>query len=113
MNFDSTIIYTSNLAKAIKFYQDILGLSLEYEDGEQYASFIFKNGARLGIEAKTKEREIPGAQTFILSIDEIDDLNNKLREAGVVFASEIKDYSWGRHFSIFDPDNNKIEFVRR
>jgi len=69
MNFDSAVFYTNDLGKVLDFYKDILGITLEFKDEERYLSFIFPNGARLGIKRKTTDREIPGAQTVIFSVE--------------------------------------------
>jgi predicted enzyme related to lactoylglutathione lyase len=113
MKIDSAIFYTKNLNEIITFYTKVIGLTLEYKNGERYASFSFGNEAKLGIKVADKEREIPGKQTVILSTDKIDDLYNNLKNVGVNFYSEMADYDWGRNFSILDPDGNKVEFVQR
>jgi predicted enzyme related to lactoylglutathione lyase len=111
MNLDSAVFYTKDLNKITSFYKD-LGLQFEYQDGEHYASFIFPNGVKLGIKVANKEREVPGHQTIIISVDDIDSLNKQLKEKGLTFYSELVDYDWGRHFSILDPDGNKVEFLK-
>ncbi|HEY4484530.1 MAG TPA: VOC family protein [Candidatus Paceibacterota bacterium] len=113
MNFDSAVFYTNDLGKVLDFYKDILGITLEFKDEERYLSFIFPNGARLGIKRKTTDREIPGAQTVIFSVEKdieklFDDLKNK-----VPVYKELLTYEWGKNFSILDPDGNKVEFIQR
>ncbi len=111
MRLDTTIIYTSDIEKSIMFYRDLLGLELIFRDGKEYASFIFDNGSKLGIKTQAEERELPGAQTFIVTTPNLDNLSSRLKDRGIVFYSDIRDYPWGRHFSILDPDRNKIEFI--
>jgi catechol 2,3-dioxygenase-like lactoylglutathione lyase family enzyme len=113
MELDSAIFYTRDLNKIISFYTDIIGLTLEAKNGEYYASFIFDNGSKIGIKVADEEREIPGNQTIILSTHKIDEIYSNLKKAEVVFYSDIVDQPWGRHFSVLDPDGNKVEFVQR
>jgi predicted enzyme related to lactoylglutathione lyase len=104
MNLDSAVFYSNNLTKIIPFYTDLLGFKVEYQQGENYVSFIFGNGARLGIKKKAEEREIPGAQTVFISVDDIDTLYKELKGTDVEFIKELVDENWGKNFSIVDPD---------
>ena len=45
---------------------------------------------------------------MIVSIEKIDSLYKKLKEAEVKIYSDIKDESWGRTFSILDIDRKII-----
>lgn len=112
-NLDSAVFYSNDLVKVIPFYTDLLGFKVEYQQGENYVSFIFPNGARLGIKKKVEEREIPGAQTVFISVDDIDTLYKELKGKEVGFIKELVDQDWGKNFSILDPDKNKVQFVQR
>jgi predicted enzyme related to lactoylglutathione lyase len=113
MNIDSAVFYTNDLDKAINFYQKLIGLDIEYRQSDNYVSFIFPNKVRLGIKRATEERENPGAQTIIISIEEIDSFYQEIKKKEVTIYTELKDESWGRTFSILDADNNRIEFLKR
>jgi predicted enzyme related to lactoylglutathione lyase len=112
-NLDSAVFYSNDLNKIIPFYTDLLGFKVEYQQGENYVSFIFENGARLGIKKKVEEREIPGAQTVFINVDDIDTLYKELKGKEVEFIKELIDQDWGKNFSIVDPDKNKVQFVQR
>ena len=109
MKISSIVFYTNDLEKISKFYREILGFEQNFSDNR----FIsFKIGeTELGIKIKEVEREVPGHQTVIIATKDIEDLNKKLKEKGVLFYSELIDESWGKNFSILDLDKNKIEFV--
>jgi predicted enzyme related to lactoylglutathione lyase len=113
MNFDSTIFYSHDINKAIDFYNNLIGLGIEYRQGDIYVSFIFPNQVRLGVKKAESDREIPGSQTIIISTEEIDKLYDRLREKRVEIYSDIENESWGRTFSILDVDGNRIEFLNR
>jgi predicted enzyme related to lactoylglutathione lyase len=111
MNFDSAVFYTKDLNKAVSFYKE-LGLSSDYQD-DNYASFVFQNSAKLGLKIADEEREVPSHQTIIISVDDIDASYRQLKEKGMTFYTEMAEYDWGRHFSISDPDGNKVEFLQK
>ena len=114
MNFDTAIFYTNNIEAITLFYKEVMGFALEYQNGTRYVSFVFPNGAKLGIKQKDKEREIPGAQTIIISIEsDIDRLYKKLQEQSIPVYKELTSQEWGKNFAILDPDKNKVEFVER
>jgi len=111
-NLDSAVFYSNDLNKVIPFYVDLLGFKVEYQQGENYVSFIFPNGARLGIKKKVEEREIPGAQVVFISVDNIEALYKELKKTDIEFIKELVDQEWGKNFSILDLDKNKIQFVQ-
>lgn len=114
MNLDTSIFYTADIPNVVRFYKDILGLHLEGQNGDYYASFLFPNGAKLGIKKADKERETPGAQTIILSIESgIEELYKDVRTKSIPIYKELTTQEWGKNFAILDPDKNKVEFVER
>ncbi len=74
---DSAIFYSNDILKVRKFYKEIIGFKTEYQNGNKYISFIFKNKARLGIKKAIEKREQPGHQTISV---EVDDLNEYYKE---------------------------------
>jgi len=113
MKLDSTILYSDNISKVAGFYQDVIGLELDYRQGDKYVSFKFSNGVKLGIKKAVEEREKPGAQTFFIGVDNVNEVYESIKEKGVEIYKELTDESWGKEFSILDPDKNKVEFVQR
>ncbi len=112
MNLDSAVFYSHDILKIIPFYTETLGFKLEKQD-ERFVSFIFPDGARLGIKNQTEDREIPGHQTVFITIDNIDELFTKLTAKNVEIYKELRDHPWGKEFSILDPDKNKVLFLDR
>ncbi len=111
MNFNTAIFYTRDINKTIDFYQGLLGLEVDYRREEEYVSFIFFNKIKLGIKKAVEERESPGSQTIILSVNNIDDFYQEVKSKNIVIYDELTSESWGRTFSILDTDKNKIEFL--
>jgi predicted enzyme related to lactoylglutathione lyase len=111
MNLDSAVFYTNDLSKVIEFYSGLLGFKVEYIQDGRFVSFIFPNGAKLGVKQSIEEREIPGAQTVFISVDNIKELYEELKGKKCDFAKELVEQDWGTNFSILDPDKNKVLFV--
>jgi len=112
MDLDSAIFYSNDIQKVIPFYRDTLGLTVEYTT-ERFVSFIFPNGAKLGIKNQTKEREIPGFQTVFLQVDNVAELYAEHQKMQLDFYSELTEFDWGTEYSILDPDKNKVLFVQK
>lgn len=113
MKLDSAVLYTNDIDNVVEFYGDILGLEVEYREGDRYVQFKFSNSVGLGIKKAVEEREIPGSQTLFVTSDDIEKDYRKMKNAGVVFGKDLSSESWGKQFSILDPDKNKVEFIQR
>jgi len=113
MNLDSAVFYSSDADKVVSFYRDTLGFQVDYIQEGRFASFIFPNGARLGIKTSREEREIPGHQTVFISVSNIEKVYELLKSKRLTFNKELNSQSWGKEFSILDPDANKVLFIER
>lgn len=53
----------------------------------------------------------PSAKEFMINyrVDNIEELVNQLRLAGVIILDEIASYEYGKFVHVLDPENNKIE----
>lgn len=113
MNLDSAVFYSDDIEKVIPLYRDILKFTIDYHQEGRFVSFIFSNGARLGIKTRREEREIPGHQTAFISVDDIEGEYNRLKKEDVMFAKELVINPWGTEFSVLDADKNKILYIKR
>ena len=113
MELDSVIFYSSDIPRSVVFYTDALRLELEYRQGDDYAEFLFTNGVRLGIKRAVEEREIPGAQTLIVSSHDVSADYTAVQEKELGVHHPLSDDPWGLWFSILDPDGNLIEYLQR
>lgn len=113
MDLDSAVLYSHDIEKVIPFYRDILGFNIEYQGSNGFVSFIFPNGARLGIKNQRREREVPGHQTVFISTEDIEAKYQELKGKEVTFFTELTDYPWGKEFSVLDADDNRVLFIKR
>lgn len=112
MKLHSAVFYSNDLEKVKTFYLDLLGLKLDYEHKNEFISFWFSNDVRLGIKQKREEREIPGAGTIFIEVADIERVYTNMQQKGVVIAKQLVHQEWAINFSVFDPDNNKVQFVQ-
>jgi mannose-6-phosphate isomerase-like protein (cupin superfamily) len=113
MDLDSAILYTSDIARIRKFYEETVGLTFEYQDGDHFVSFIFPNGGRLGINKSwLVERERPGGQTVFIRVKEAKVQYEKYKSLGFAFFEPYEEHDWGTYFAVLDPDGNKIGFIQ-
>ncbi|KXK08644.1 MAG: Glyoxalase-like domain protein [Microgenomates bacterium OLB22] len=111
MELHSAVFYTRDIDSVEKFYHHTLGLEIEYRQQDAFISFIFSNNVRLGIKMAVEEREIPGAQTIFVKVDDIDRWYEKAEQLKLRIRKKLVVESWGTNFSILDPDGNKVQFV--
>ncbi len=71
MKLHSAVFYTNNIDAVYDFYINKLGLELDYRQDEKFISFKLSNKVKLGIKKATEDREIPGAQTIFLEVDDV------------------------------------------
>ncbi len=111
---DSVIFYSKDLAKAKKFYLEIIGLDIDYEQEGKYLSLKIDGDSKLGIKFTREDREIPGAQTCILNpTTDIKTIYNQLKtHFNLKFNKELTELSYGIEFSILDTDGNKLIFLQ-
>jgi catechol 2,3-dioxygenase-like lactoylglutathione lyase family enzyme len=109
----SITFYVSNLKRAAKFYEEILGLEKKYE----YASYVgFEcGGVEIGLIPKPKE----GQKSSLLSpsvellVDDVDKVYDELKRKRVKIIKELHDETWGgREATFTDPDGNILEIVQ-
>ena len=108
------VLFISDLAQSKRFYCDILGFTLLFEDensaglqvGEDMLMLLDPDAAKdllVGATGSPKGRAPMGVLN--LFVDDVDAWYARLSEAGVEFLLDPRDRAWGRrtaHFS--DPD---------
>jgi predicted enzyme related to lactoylglutathione lyase len=112
LDLDAAILYTNNIAVIRTFYEETVGLTFDHQDGDQYVSFVFPNGAKLGINKSVlTDREKPGGQTVFIRTSDILVQKEKYEKLRYSFYEPYTEETWGKYFAILDPDGNKIGFI--
>lgn len=96
----------SNLERSVDFFQNQIGLSLEFSDAKHgYASFRTPV-ATFGI-VQSDEAEGGRHTGFGFMVTDLDAVHARLSAQGVVFTQPPTQESWGGYMAIFsDPDGN-------
>ncbi|SFN01352.1 hypothetical protein SAMN05421594_0366 [Chryseobacterium oleae] len=104
-------IKTEDLSKADLFYHEILGLDLlmdhgwiktfgNHEEARVQLSFAIQGG---------NDTEVP---LLSIEVDNVDELYDKIKQAGFEIAYGITDEDWGvRRFYVKDPFGNLINIL--
>lgn len=105
--------YVSDLKKATKFYEKILGLEKKYE----YPSYVgFEcGGVEIGLIPKLPEgqRVSPLSPSVEFLADDVEEVYNELKNKGVKFSRELHNEPWGgRQATFTDPDGNILEIAQ-
>jgi predicted enzyme related to lactoylglutathione lyase len=91
----------TDMDAAVRFYSEVLGLSMKFRDGDNWAAFDV-GGATLALEGGT-----PRGATVSLRVDEISVVVEQLRARG----ANVSDVQTGAHelrATLTDPEGNEL-----
>jgi catechol 2,3-dioxygenase-like lactoylglutathione lyase family enzyme len=112
----STAIFVKKIEVSKAFYEDLLGLEIEFNFGK---NIIFKGGIAIWeinpnhiIPSRLGENINVNSNRFELyfETDNLEEVFKPLKAAKINFLHEIHEESWGQQtIRFFDPDNHLIE----
>jgi catechol 2,3-dioxygenase-like lactoylglutathione lyase family enzyme len=114
-------IVTSKLVETKKFYTDILGFGVTFENEfyillhtpskEAEISFLLPNHPS---QQPLFQQPFTGQGMYLtIEVDDVDKVYNELKNKGVEIKIDIRDEPWGdRHFAIQDPNGIGIDIVK-
>lgn len=102
------MFYTNDLGRIILFYRDSLGFEFAFSD-QRFAAFKIGD-ALLGIKIRELDREIPGHQTAIIEVADVNYMYQTAQKKNWNIFTPLTNEDWGKNFSILDPDGNRVEF---
>jgi predicted enzyme related to lactoylglutathione lyase len=110
---DFVMYLVSDLARAARFYRDVLGLpQASYNEEWKWAEFDCGN-ITLALKAGEKlPEEITGGR-IALAVDDIHAAYEEMKDRGVRVVSEPHDYSVCWAMEILDPDGNLVILHKR
>lgn len=111
----------NDVDKAVEFYTQILGFSLDERWGPAFAIVsngdlkLWISGPETSAARAMPDGRIPqpgGWNRLVLEVDDIHSLVNKLKQAGVIFRNEIISGPGGSQVLVEDPSGNPIELFQ-
>ncbi|MGU3575945.1 VOC family protein [Brucellaceae bacterium C25G] len=103
-------IPVADLAKALQFYTNVLGLSKVFENGNPVGFVILKrDDAELHLTLQLGHKGAVYNVAHLL-VEDVDALHLRCQEYGVRIIKSLQDKDYGlRAFVIADPDGNRID----
>jgi predicted enzyme related to lactoylglutathione lyase len=109
---DHVYYWVSDMDRAVRFYQDVVGLRLRRRDGSNWAEFdagptrFALHGA---VEGKPLQR---GGATAVFRVDDLDAARAVLESRGAPFDEHVGEVEgFARFASLRDPDGNAIQLI--
>lgn len=109
------MIPVSDMDKALKFYNEVLGLRIALDARHFNHAELGPDEplAKIGLYATGVQSSGRKRSGVVLDTDEIFALHRRLKEEGVVFTLEPTRMPWGGIVADFlDPDENELEVVQ-
>ena len=106
----SITISVSDLERAKRFYEKVLGLNKKYE----YPSYVgFEcGGVEIGLRPEAQLEIGKDSASIQFLVDDVDEEYRKLVSKGVEFIKKPHEEPWGgRQASFHDPDGNLLEIM--
>lgn len=118
IKFVSAVIMVDDIPASRKFYEEILGQKVIMDHGPNVAFeggfSIWARDHAADIIFKKTASALPAGDTLALEVyfesDELDDVYENLKSAGVEFVHDLVEQPWGqRVLRVFDPDRTIVE----
>jgi catechol 2,3-dioxygenase-like lactoylglutathione lyase family enzyme len=110
-SINAVTLAVRNMARALDFYRDKLGLSLRYGEGAaSFSSFRVGDGYLNLVLAPEEGWSWWGRVIFY--VDDVDATYRRLLDAGLSPSTAPEDAPWNeRYFHINDPDGHELSFA--
>jgi predicted enzyme related to lactoylglutathione lyase len=108
---DYVYYWTVDMERAVKFYGQVLGLSLVRQERSKWAEFDV-GPVRFALHAAVEGGPSEPGGTVVFRVDDLDATRADLEARGVEFeeqAGEIEGYA--RFASLRDPDGNRVDLI--
>jgi predicted enzyme related to lactoylglutathione lyase len=109
---DHVYYWTTDLDRAVTFYQDVVGLNLIRRDGSNWAEFA-AGPIRFALHGTGELRPPPpGGATAVFRVDDLDAARTALEARGAAFEEHLGEVEGFARFASFrDPDGNPVQII--
>jgi predicted enzyme related to lactoylglutathione lyase len=106
-------IYVSDMDRAVEFYEEALGLTLQSRIGNEWAQLATADGGLIGLHPAQPSASVTPGTAGAINIElrasgDLDAAVTSLKAHGVRFVTEILNYEHVRLITCGDPDGNKL-----
>jgi predicted enzyme related to lactoylglutathione lyase len=109
---DHVYYWTADMERAVRFYRDVVGLTLLRREGDSWALFD-ADGPRFALHGLVEGHAVSsGGATAVFEVEDLDKARLALEDRGVRFhdrAGEVPGYA--RFASFSDPDGNSVQVI--
>jgi catechol 2,3-dioxygenase-like lactoylglutathione lyase family enzyme len=110
---DHVYYWTTDLDRAVKFYQEVLGLRVAFREGSRWAE-LDAGSIRLALHGAVEGRPIEtGGAAAAFRVDDLDEARLALEARGVEFDHQGEVEGYGRFALFRDPDGNIVSLIER
>ncbi len=110
MQLTICLLHVDDMAKAIAFYRDLLGLEVRHDYGE-YVEFDLAPATLALHKADHPEESTRGVGLFFV-VDDVDAVVARLRQKGLTPVQPLADQNFGYRTAMYlDPFGNRIELA--
>jgi predicted enzyme related to lactoylglutathione lyase len=108
---DLVFYWVTDLAGAVGFYRDVLGLDLLRQDADRWAEFD-AGGRRFALHTVGEGQALPrGGATAVFSVRDLDRAKLALAAHGVTSVHDGDVEGYARFSSFLDPDGNEFQLI--
>jgi predicted enzyme related to lactoylglutathione lyase len=102
----------NDMRLSVQFYQDVLGLPLQFVDGERWAQFKL-NGINFALAGSSETPDVRHTQAFItFEVDSLEEVTYVLHEKGIIFSPIRHMNGHGRTCWFRDPADNVVQLFQ-
>jgi predicted enzyme related to lactoylglutathione lyase len=106
---DHVYYWTRDMARAVAFYTDVVGLTLRHRAGDEWAE-LEAGPIRFGLHGT--EGDLPESGTMVLRVEDLDAARRTLEDRGVAFDDYVGEVEGFARFATFrDPDGNPVQLI--
>jgi CreA protein len=112
MALDHVYYWVSDLDRAVRFYQEVVGLPLLRREDSNWAEFD-AGPVRLAVHGAIPGRPVrPGGATAVFRVDDLEDARSALESRGAEFDEHVGEVQGFARFASFrDPDGNAVQII--
>jgi predicted enzyme related to lactoylglutathione lyase len=108
---DHVYYWTRDMEASVAFYRDVLELSLQRRDGDNWAEFA-AGPVRFALHGVVEGHPVqPGGGTAVFEVRDVDEAKRRLEERGVEFGHSAEIAGYARYATFQDPDGNTVQII--